>query len=1192
MILKSLEIQGFKSFPDKTSISFGRGLTAVVGPNGSGKSNISDAMRWVLGEQSTRSLRGSKMEDVIFTGTKARKSQGFAEVSLVIDNSDRTLEIDSDEVVITRRYDRSGESEYRINQTNVRLRDVNELFMDTGLGRDGYAMVGQGRIAEIVQTKSEERREIFEEAAGISKYRYRKTEAERKLSAAQENLVRLLDILSELEDRVEPLREQSEKAKRFLELSEEKKTLEISVWSQNLLRINRALKDQDDRLLARRLEQEETEQQAEDLEQQIQDIYRRMQQCLVEMDELRRRKEETEQQAASFQSQIAVCENDLHHHEENRRRIQQELDSSGLSEEQLVQERREQENTLSGLEQALEQLAQELKEKEASLYTLTEQADRYSESAQALGQALNALLVEQSQNELRTAQAERQLSQAQEKLAGNAEILTQREADLAARQQELSHANSLMEQLKERLASLQNVQAGCQMKLSGRQKRLEDAQKNVSALELRRREKLQNAKLLEDLERNLEGFAFSVKAVLRQGKYGALQGILGTVSQLLEAGEAYSVAIEVALGGSMQHVVVENEQSAKSAIRFLKQENAGRATFLPLTSVKGKRMDAVELAGEDGFVALACELVRFEERYRGVVDSLLGRIAVVEDLDAAVRIARKHGYRFKLVTLDGQVVNAGGSMTGGSLKGKNQGILSRKSEIARLHAQADEIAGELSRAQEAQQAAQQELAAVQAQLEAVQSEMITVGEDKIRCEGEEKRTRALLEQETAQLEVMQREQEALRRELEQETEHLEAGRRRAKELTVELADRQEQLNAMQGEHSETSETRQRLAGELQELRLRELELQKDIQSARRQLEELDLRGQAAQQQREALLEQLAGYEREDEDVRRKIEALREEILRARERADQMEEAARQKREERDALEQSTTRLRQEERTLSAKKETVMQEIARLEERVGTVQKEYDAIINKLWEEYQLTRSEADGLAQPVEDLAAAERQLQALRGKIRGLGSVNVAAIEEYREVSERYEFLSGQLKDVEQSKSELESLIAELTGKMEELFAESFEQINLNFQKIFVELFGGGRAELKLSDPEHVLESGIDIFVEPPGKIIKSLSLLSGGEQAFVAIAIYFAILKVHPAPFCILDEIEAALDDVNVGKYAAYLRLMSDNTQFIMITHRRGTMEEADVLYGVTMQEDGVSKLLRLDLSEVEQRIGKLEA
>jgi chromosome segregation protein len=1190
LVLKSLEIQGFKSFPDKTKIQFGQGLTAVVGPNGSGKSNISDAVRWVMGEQSTRTLRGSKMEDVIFTGTKARKSQGFAEVSLVIDNSDRTLEIDCDEVIITRRYDRSGESEYQINHANVRLKDINELFMDTGLGRDGYAMVGQGKIAEIVQSKSEERREIFEEAAGISKYRYRKNEAERKLAAAEENLLRLRDILSELEERVGPLKEQSEKAKRFLALSEEKKTLEISVWVHTLSGYNAALKDQRDKILARQLEQTEIEKQIDSYEQQIQKVYDQMQQYLVDMEQLRHTMEETKQQIADFGSQIAVLENDIHHNEQNKARIEEEAAQHGQSRMALADQLAEQERYHQQLTDQLSGLDQNISDKEQELLLLTQKTDQYSAEVEKLNLEMNQLMVMESQLQMTILQKKEQMKADQQQLTQNQEILAQKRIQLQQQQTEQEQAAQLAGQLAERMESLQNSLRGCQMKMESREKQYQEMLRQQNQLELQGKEAQHKAKLLEDLEKNLEGFAYSVKAVLKQGKHGVLQGILGSVSQLIDVKEEYSVAIETALGGTLQNIVVEQESHAKSAIRYLKQENAGRATFLPLTSVRGTRLNASAFEKTEGYVALASDLVTYDPKYEGIVLSLLGRIVVTDDLDTAVLIAKQNGYKFKIVTLDGQVVHAGGSLSGGS-RTKSQGILSRKNEIAKLYQQSEQLMQSAKENSTKLKKLEEERNTIRAQISAINSEWITVNEDQIRCEEEQKRLNQLIEQDILLIQRMVTELDEGNKRLSEQNDQMTVLQQKADAASADLQQKQKSLAGMQGEHSNFDESRKTLLDELNQMRMERLETQKDREACEAGMESLRLSGQSSDEQMKRLEEQKHQYDNQNREIRQQISQLQQETEQKNQFVGELQSHVAEKMKLRTECEAKTTVLRKEEREISTQKENVMQQLARLEERVMTVQKDYDTIINKLWDEYQMTRSEASGIAKELDDLPAAEKELTSLRGKIRALGNVNVSAIEEYQEVSERYEFLSGQLKDVEDSKQELQNLIRDLTEKMRNIFEDSFEQINRHFQKVFVDLFGGGRAELRLTDSEDVLESGIEIFVEPPGKIIKNLTLLSGGEQAFVAIAIYFAILKVRPAPFCILDEIEAALDDVNVTKYAEYLRLMSGKTQFIMITHRRGTMEEADMLYGVTMQEEGVSKLLQLNVSEVEHKLGKLE-
>ncbi len=1190
MFLKSLEIQGFKSFPDKTKIQFGKGLTAVVGPNGSGKSNISDAVRWVMGEQSTKNLRGSKMEDVIFTGTKNRKSQGFAEVSLHIDNSDKTLPIDSDEVIVTRKYYRSGESDYKINQNNVRLKDINELFMDTGLGKDGYAMVGQGRIAEIVQSKSDERREIFEEAAGISKYRYRKNEAQRKLQAAEDNLLRLGDILKELESRVEPLRIQSQKAKEFLDLSEQKKTVEISSWMYTLEQSNRTLKDQGDRILARELEHKEVEKEAQAMEEKIQSCYDKMQACLLAIDEMRKEKEEVEQQISTLSSEAAVSDNELLHNEQNRERIQKELSEFQLSGEQLKAQINQRLEEAQSIQKEIEKTEEEIRSLEQQLIHLEEESGAAAGKSSGLNQQYNTLLVQQSQHKMSLMQISSRREEEEHRFENNKETLRQKEEQLSFDRKELEQAKSLYTRLEERMQELRNSKTGLAMKWDNRKGKYDALSKEIENRSLTVKEYRQRAGLLEDLEKNLEGYAYSVKAVLTKGKQGVLSGIQGTVSQLIEVPEKYQVALETALGGSMQHIVVETEENGKSAIRYLKQQNAGRATFLPMTAVKGTRLDTNGFDRIEGYVALAAELVSFDDKYRGVIDSLLGRIVITEDLDTAVEMAKQYRYRFRIVTLDGQVVNAGGSMSGGS-RNKSQGFFSRKNEIASLTEASKKLETAISEQKETQKKMEEELSALQARMLSFDGEMTVVKEDQIRCEGEQKRLEQQISQSSELLASMRKELSEFHLQQEEQENQEKRLREELAQLEKALQNTQEELQTVQSIEDASAQKRNALSEGLSSLRMKKLEQQKDKELLDRTVKELTGRSGEAKQRVHLLESQLDELAQRREEIYRQKEENQLLEGKAREKIASLAEETEKTMLRRNELEKESVAARQEEKGISFRKEQLSQELVRLEERKLTVQKEYDTIIEKLWEEYQLTKPEAQAFVKPVEDIQQCNRELNRLKNQIRALGNVNVAAIEEYQEVSQRYAFLSGQMKDAEASREELIRLIEELTAKMREIFAESFQEINRNFQQIFVDLFGGGRAQLKLTDESDVLNSGIEIFVEPPGKIIKNLTLLSGGEQAFVAIAIYFAILKVRPAPFCILDEIEAALDDVNVTKYAKYLRLMSDNTQFIMITHRRGSMEEADVLYGVAMQEEGVSKLLQLNVGEIEREFGKLE-
>lgn len=1182
MLLKSLELQGFKSFPDKTKIEFGKGLTAVVGPNGSGKSNLSDAMRWVMGEQSTKTLRGSKMEDVIFTGTQQRKSQGFAQVSLTIDNSDRSLAVDSDEVIITRRLNRNGDSEYKINHASVRLKDINELLMDTGLGRDGYALVGQGRIAEIIQSKSDQRREIFEEAAGISKFRYRKNEAVHKLEASEENLLRLQDILSELEQRVEPLKKQSEKAKAFLQLSQEKRQLEVALWNLSLDQTSQKLKEQEDKILACQVEHEDLQQSSQALEEKINQSYEEMQRCLSRAEDCRQEKEELEQQNSALLSQEAVGKNNLEHFDQETARLSQQLEDFKRNQQQtgrLLQERQRQRENL---EAALEETNAKLEAAQGQLAELAKQDQGADQQSAQLSKRINELLLLENEDKLTVIQLTGQTEEDANSYQNNQIMLSQMKDNAQGTQRELKQAQELAQLLTQRMETLENQKAGYRYKLEGRQKKLEQEQAQAEELLRQAGQLRQKAKLLRDLEDNLEGFAYSVKAVMKQSKNGRLEGIHGTVARLLQVPEEYALAIETALGGSMQHIVVENENAAKSAIRFLKQQNAGRATFLPLTSVKGRELTGYDLTDQEGYVDLASHLVKADAQYQGIVDSLLGRIVVAEDLDCAAAMGRQFGYRFKIVTLDGQVVNAGGSFSGGS-KSRSAGLLSRAGEITQLQQQAEALTQRSQQQSQDTKKLEQEVNTLKAQLGALESEQITVKEDRIRCEGEQKRLEALEAEYSRRVQEMEQELEGFLQRLQEKNQKIANLRRRQGETQRELEQAQQTLQSLRGQGDLLRKQREEVNASIQQLQLSQLAQQKDVDSLLETMEQLMGQSRESEQLQQQLARQIQQLGQQRTQQQQQIQQCAKQRETNRLTQQKLEEQVQRILQQRTQLEQAATGLREEEKQYSRRREEVSRRLAQLEERRDTLQKEYDEVIRKLWEEYELTRSQARQEAQQPDDPAKAKTRLAAVKGEIRSLGSVNLSAIEEYEEVSQRYEFMSRQLADVEQSRKELEDLIKQLTRKMEELFAQSFEEINQNFQKIFVDLFGGGHGELKLTDPEDLLGSGIEIIVQPPGKVIRHLSALSGGEQSFVAIAIYFAILKVRPAPFCILDEIEAALDDVNVARYAEYLRLMSDKTQFIAITHRRGTMEEADVLYGVTMQEKGVSKLLKLDVSEV---------
>ncbi len=1187
MLLKFLEIQGFKSFPDKTRLAFGDGITAVVGPNGSGKSNISDAVRWVMGEQSTKTLRGNRMEDIIFGGTKLRGPVGFAQVTLTVDNSSRSLPLETDEVTIARKLYRSGESEYRINGNSVRLRDIYELFMDTGLGRDGYSIIGQGRIAEIVGAKSGERREIFEEASGISKYRYRKNEAERKLDQTQENLVRLLDILTELEDRVEPLRVQSEKAQAFLVLSDEKKQLEVSLYIRSLEKAREALREQENRVMVCKTACDEVDEELAAMEADINEIFARSQQCAVQMEQKRTQRGGLDEELTRLEAQIAVLRNDVHHKTEGIERVRREIEANSLAVSDIAQQIEERMALHAEKCAQIEELKTRCAEREHSLEEFLSDSARQSESMEEVNRRmaqLGAAISQSKVGELSALSALEELSQRRTRLS---EQLETKRQDCVQSETERAEAAAFVAELDEKIETEANTVKGYAFKLEKRKEKLEQSAKEVSALDLRIKEKNQNARLLEELERSMEGFAHSVKAVMRMASHGTLRGVLGPVSSLIEVPQQVTTAIETALSFSLQNIVVEDEAAAKRAIAQLKNENAGRATFLPVSTIKGTALDERPLKGQAGYIGVASALVSFDSRYEGIVQSLLGRIAVCDTLDNAVSIAKANAYRFRVVTLDGQVVNAGGSLTGGSAA-KSAGLLSRRGDIARLHEQAAGLQAKLAEANVAHNALKTEIAGIEADYLAAKSALETMQEDRQKaqlqrslCERNiQELTRSITEATTELTHASEREREL--------TVELEAARSTLVQSTAQMTELEEQMGQTAQKKDELREKRHALTDEISELKMNVLSLTKEAEGLAQSAQELAQRRENESGKSRSLLVEIETLEAEIAGINvstQEILSSKEELA---DRSAAIEQEIAALAAQRMQLEKEANERRGAERGILSRREEISKEMARLEERKLSAQSEYDSVITKLWDEYELTKTEAAAIAQEIPSIPAAQRALNEIKNKIKALGSVNVGAIEEYKEVSERYRFLKEQIEDVTKSRDELLRMISELTAKMREIFTESFVEINRNFGEVFVELFGGGSAQLKLSDEGDVLESGIEIYVEPPGKIIKNLSALSGGEQAFVAIAIYFAILKVRPAPFCLLDEIEAALDDVNVTKYAQYLHRLCDKTQFITITHRRGTMEEADVLYGVTMQEEGISKLLQLKVTELEDKLG----
>lgn len=1186
MLLSSIQIQGFKSFADKTVLKFGEGITAVVGPNGSGKSNISDAVRWVLGEQSTKSLRGQSMEDVIFGGTETRRPHGYCEVTLNIDNSDRTLNFDNDSVSITRRYYRSHESEYAINNVTVRLKDIHELFMDTGLGRDGYSMIGQGRIDNIISSKSNERRDIFEEAAGISKYRYRKLEAERKLTAAEDNLLRLHDILDELESRVGPLEEQSRKAQKFLELSESKKELEIGLWVYTLDNSKEALRTQESKIAAAQLAYREIEEALSDFDRKAEENTAYFAKLTSDIEGERLNISNLNEEIVKLDGNISVAENNILHNNELLERLNNETEQLGKSDIDAKAEIEFRTSEAAKKRLAESELENKIVELEQRLQTLLSDSEGISRKIESEVRRLNALTAKSADIRVEMVTADSAVEEISERCKIAAEQSENCRSEIKTLETEFSETQALLDQIEEDIISRQNSVKGYEMRLASRRDTAGKLSSELEEIRLDAETKRRRIQLLKELENNMEGFNHSVKAVMSSAETGILRGICGPVSKLISVEKKYSTAVETALSNAVQNIIVKTEADAKRAINFLKTGNKGRATFLPVSSIKAREFKEHGFEDMPGFVGIAADLVKTDSEYYEIVKYLLGGAVVAEDIDSAAAIAKKFGYRIKTVSLDGQVINPGGSLTGGSLI-KNAGLLSRSTdiknyeqEVERLNRKAAELSAKLMDAESA-------VDAVRADITAENAEVTVLNEDKIRALSELKRIGDLKNNLNITLKQLENERRGSEERLERLRETSAQAARSIASLDSEKSAVQSEIDKMTGGRDSLNGERDGLAEEITALKLSLVESQKDTQAIETAAENLKslINDRAARlfeitTETAELTEKNIALSSAIDEKKSEIDSIRQKIASSVALIAELIE-------KRNKTEKAGIELRSSERSEISRREQLGGELARLTERKEVMLKEYDGVINQLYDEYQLTRSEAEKIGVRIEKPSEAKKNLAEVKSKIRSLGNVNVSAIEEYKEVSERYNFLSEQINDVETTRAELHKLINQLTSQMQEIFTEGFTKINENFAKTFTELFGGGSASLTLSEPENVLESGIDINVKLPGKNVPSLDGLSGGEKALIALSIYFAIMRVNAPPFCFLDEVDTALDDINVDRFADYMKRSDFATQFICVTHRRGTMEAADMLYGVTMQEKGVTKLLELNVSELEKAL-----
>ncbi|MBQ0084173.1 MAG: chromosome segregation protein SMC [Clostridiales bacterium] len=1190
MLLSSIQIQGFKSFADKTTLKFGKGITGIVGPNGSGKSNISDAVRWVLGEQSTKNLRGQSMEDVIFGGTASRRPHGYCEVTLNIDNTDRSLNFDDDFVAITRRYYRSHESEYLINNVSVRLKDINELFMDTGLGRDGYSMVGQGKIDAIISTKSNERRDIFEEASGISKYRYRKLESERKLAAADENLLRLKDIMAELESRVGPLKIQSEKAERFLSLAEQKKELEIGLWLYSLDNFKEALRLHENKITACKVLYGEIEEKLSEFDSEVEKNASLYNEYTVAIEEKRQNIAAYGEQIAVLGGNIQVTENDILHNDTAIEKICGEIESLKNSEESARAEINSNIALSENAEKEIAELENQVSAAQESLNSLLTDSETFSRKIEQLSASLNELSVESANLRVTVLTSETAAGELKQRETALDELIAAKKAEITGLETELSETDELIASTLSTITDCENSLKGYEMRLNTRKEKSDKLRAELDTLRLDIEAKKRRVQILEDLEKNMEGFNFSVKSVMQTAESGLLRGVHGPVASIINTKKEFTVAIETALGGALQNIVVDTDADAKRCINHLKKNNAGRATFLSVADIKARPFKEKGYENAFGYVGIAADLVETDKKYREIIEYLLGAVVVAEDLDAAVSIAKKFGYAFKVVSLDGQVVNSGGSMTGGSLI-KNAGLLTRKEDIKKLNSDIEKMSEKEKNLSAEYDKSVEDLSKVEADILTARDLLKTANEDNIRAESEKKRIEELMSAGKELCDSYENEKTSGGEKYKELLEAKQTAEKSMQETDLKKQQLQSEIDSLTGGRDELSAKREEITEAITALKLRVIEKTKDkegyliaAQGLENALNHRDERV-AELEKEKADLQMLNESKRSDiSAVNGTVQAIREQIAAAEKEIEEITL-------KRSETEKSSTLLRATEKDKTLEREKLGGELARLTERKENMLAEFDNVIKQLYDEYNLTRGEAEALGIKIENPGEAKKELSSVKSSIKNLGTVNVSAIEEYKEVSERYTFMSEQIADVEASRAELNKLINQLTGQMQEMFTVGFARINECFSKTFTELFGGGTASLVLTEPDNVLESGIDIIAKLPGKNVPSLDGLSGGEKALVALSIYFAIMFVNAPPFCFLDEVDTALDDINVERFAQYMKKSEVATQFICVTHRRGTMEAADMLYGVTMQEKGVTKLLELNVAELEKKLTEVE-
>ncbi len=1180
MYLKRLELQGFKSFADKTVLEFMPGITSVIGPNGSGKSNISDAIRWVLGEQSMKSLRGSKSLDIIFAGTQNRKSLGFAEASLVFDNTDGSLPIEYTEVTVTRKLYRSGETGYYINKVPCRLKDVLELFMDTGIGKDGYSIIGQGKIDEILSNKSEDRRHIFEEAAGIVKYRVRKAESEKKLEHTKLNLLRINDILAEIETNIEPLKIQAEKAKKYLNLREELKNIEIGLFLYNIEKYKQDLEDivKDEEIYKNQCNDEEGR--LERIKALKEELKSEIDSITVSIEEMSNLGFESKKEIEMLNSDINVSNTRIENNKQNRERFEKEIEELTARTKELEEEKKQKEEKKENLKQNRERFAKELEEKEKELAEITKklsskelEIEKHKKTVEENTDKKYELQASISEKDINYQNYQKRQTQIKNEMTGNISELDNtrmKKEEIAKEFYEIeSKRNKILTDLEEVNKEKQESD-----------RKIKDFDSKINMLSGEKRIKESKLKFLIETEKEKEGYIKSVKTLLKDCETTKElgKGMHGVLANIIEVPEEYQTAIEMCLGSSLQNIVTENEEDAKRLIEHLRKNNLGRASFLPITSVKGKKLEKIK-GKNAGVIGIASDLIQYSKKYENIILNLLGRTVIVQDMKTAIRVAKDNGYSFRIITIEGDVINPSGAITGGSVAKKTVNILGRGREIEKLQKEIKTLEEQIQKLEKEKDNYQESIENVLEMVSSLEKQLqeieITYATGKEKINAIEENIRRI----ETRLNKLKEEDKKLE---EQKEENIET-KKTLQERIVAINEENEKLKEIITEFAELNKDNQKYVDDLNfditnlkisvssfdesESSIQEIQerIDSEVQSTNKSIENKKV-------QIEQIVQDNFNLEKSIEEISEKIHKIQEEVKNSGSKIEELKEKRSKKNE----------KLAEQEEEITNKFkiiEDLKSQIVKIDVKKTKLEEDINGIINKMWEEYELTPNNVVDYRKP-DNVQLTQKKVKDLRNEIRELGSVNVDSIEEYKNLKDRYDFMCEQRVDLESTMAKLRKIISDMTNIMKEQFKEKFEMINKNFAEVFKELFGGGNASLTLEDKDNILECGIEITVQPPGKKLQNMMLLSGGEKAFTAIALLFAILKINPAPFCVLDEIEAALDDVNVYRYAEYLKKFAKNTQFLVITHRKGTMEAADTVYGITMEENGISKLLSMKL------------